>query len=151
MTRVIGGEEMLTLLQQAVSERGDGWVYPDTNTCKYYYDPNDVLDVTNVALKAEFGYVAQPSCAVGLALSYITEMDIIKYILDTKNNGAQCVHLLRDINDQRGEIEFTNAAIAVAESMQISQDEGICWGDSLIKAKEMLAEWQSIYPAGTRD
>ena len=145
--RTIGGEEMLTFLQQAVSERGDAWVYPDTNACKYYYDPDDVNVSGNPALKSEFGYVAQPACAVGLALSYIDEMDIINYILDSDANGEQCVHLMRNINDENV-VHFTDAAIAVAESMQISQDEGICWGDSLIKAKEVLMVWESEHLLG---
>jgi hypothetical protein len=144
--RVINGQEMLDLLEKAVAERGDSYVYPDTNSCMYLYDPEAIPVEDRVdddgkpdQMFEAFGDQVQPACAVGLALSY-KDWALLNWISDRGLNTDSFWEVAARANDrpQLG-VRFTQLAADVADAMQGAQDSGLPWGEALIKAKDVFA------------
>jgi hypothetical protein len=140
--RVINGQEMLSLLEMAVAERGDSYVYPDLGHCEYVYDPSDYeyQDEEADPIVAAFGDQVQPACAVGLALSYKDQI-LLDYIVDAGLNGDS-IHEVSDVLNSIPAlgVQFTVKAQRMAGAMQYAQDRGATWGEGLVLAKEIYAE-----------
>lgn len=102
-------DQTIELLQRAVIEKGDGYIYPKRDvegpTCVYKED-------------------ATPSCIVGHVLSYIG-------LLDEAIDGMGPVGL------QPWRRQFTDNALWALGRAQSLQDKGETWGEALIAAKEV--------------
>lgn len=107
----------LALLQRAVSERGEDYVYVPRD----HADSNEESVTTCRYFKAD----GTPSCGVGLALSY---MDLTKAELDEHdiNVGIGVTGLTR-----AELVEGENRAISLLAYFQQMQDEGKPWGKAL--------------------
>jgi hypothetical protein len=145
MMKTINGQAMYELLEKAVAERGDAYVYPDIGNCVYLYRPEDNFNphynddderIENTISQA-FGDQTQPACAVGLAISYLDQR-LLALIADTGNTEAfnPLGFTLNDMTDYH----FTELAINVACAMQTTQDAGHPWGEGLVAAKNVLTE-----------
>jgi hypothetical protein len=136
---MITGKQMLQAMEKAVAERGDGWTYPDTGNCVYFYEP-EYYDHTPdeegmiSPMVVEFGNEAQPACLVGLALSYI-DRSILVDISESGNNGEG----ISVLATEQSRVSMDRMAVTISAIAQSAQDGGAPWGDALIKAKEFYA------------
>jgi len=140
MTRVIDGQEMLDLLQQAVAERGDSYVYPVSaerhfEGCVYWFDPNDEFSSEEVYLLLDeaYNHQEQAACAVGLALEKLDHRLIEEILLEGMNTSTADA-VLQCLSGE--DYVFTEDARRVARVFQFHQDVGIPWGEALVMAKE---------------
>lgn len=122
--KTISGRTALELLERAVQERGEDFVYSKIPNPRAGED-----DFLNDALCLYF-HGGAPSCIVGLALSYegATQHDFEPY----ENMGASCI-------DEIDGLELTFNARRVFDEAQSKQDAGFTWGDAIDAAREWLA------------
>lgn len=146
MTRVrVEVPQVLKLIEAAVKERGEGWVYPDTGQCRYLYDPeeylnddgyDDGLTTEEAAMVAYFGEdEVKPACLVGLVL----------HTLDPRFDGPMMVQNENSIEgwmtdetheEEFGSLtyEFPRESIVVLQAAQSAQDSGKPWGEAFQRA-----------------
>src|SRR5215207_3245486 len=104
-------DQTIELLQRAVAEKGDGYVYPgadgyDTFSCRY-------ADYLTVA----------PSCLIGHVLDYLGLLSEA-----AEGHSANRMEVVHN--------QFTPGSALVLRAAQILQDKGHAWGEALIAAKE---------------
>jgi hypothetical protein len=103
-------EETTELLQRAVAEKGDGYVYDaDGAMCRYAEEETGA-----------------PSCIVGHVLDYVG-------LLDQAEEGAGALGV------DGVKMNFTNRAGHMLWAAQIMHDHGRTWGEALVAAKEVGA------------
>lgn len=109
--RVVDRAEAIALLERVVAERGADFMYKEQH-CRYQYN-------------------GVPSCAVGLALSYlgVTVEQLMGLDYAGENTTFKSVHTLID------GFEFTPAAVAVLARFQFSQDHRAPYGGCLRDVK----------------
>lgn len=131
--RVIDREEALTLMEKAVIERGENWVYPKavlSGTCAYFMPSWASAETVEASgLRQD-----SPACLVGLALSYV---GLTKEIIGNHNeSGVDGVMVAVDDTD---DIDWTLSEDAkiVFEAAQHLQDNEATWGDTLNAVREI--------------
>lgn len=123
MTEVIDAARAVELLEKAVAERGEQYVYAK------------VFDASAPEWSVPHGYVCvyvdpadgQPSCMVGLALSLagVTTEEL----LNVNDTSAA------SLPGERLSVEVSPAAATVFENAQQMQDMGATWGNALAAAR----------------
>lgn len=145
----IDARRALEVIDKAVEERGEDWVYPDTSRCRYFYDPEDYQFMEDEddddpgledarAMVAFFGDEVKPACLVGCAVHLIDEN------LDTLliHSNASAVDSVLNVDDSDtfttviGDTEyvFEAGAVTVLMAGQSAQDCGMTWGESRMRA-----------------
>ena len=114
---MIDSQRTLELLQEVVSEHGDGHT-----SMNMYKDPN----------------TEAPVCIVGHVLDKLGILDTVKIpdnIIDTyvNNQNYKAVEFLARDGLLPG---FTDKAVKVLQAAQNEQDGGGTWGEALVAAKE---------------
>lgn len=131
--RTITRDDALSLLRNAVEDRGADYVYPGTAetlgadvTCRYFADEGVGAD--------DFGQTAEnpnpPACIVGHALSQlgVTYADVMATrVVHGETNTASARLLLRALPG----LDVTPEAEQLFVSAQDSQDGGYTWGDAV--------------------
>ena len=142
---VVDAPEVLALMEKAVAERGEDWVYPAQGDCRYQYDPYDYDDETwagpeEKAMVAYFGDVKAPACLVGKVL-FDLNPEFLEQIVRNGDNGesVEALHLESGwvIGDET--FLFTADAIHALQVGQSAQDTGVPWGESVDRAKKRIA------------
>lgn len=150
---VIDGSKALELIDAAVEERGENWVYPDTGQCRYFYDPRDYplddYDEDNEPITKEeqamvdfFGTDAvKPACLVGCAVHALDER-LDSYLM--ANNDQSVDGFMSPLDDNgnfqiavEGGVEFvfTHEAHVIFQAGQSAQDSGLIWGEARLRAR----------------
>jgi hypothetical protein len=146
MTRVlIDVPKALELIEAAVKERGEDWVYPDTGQCRYIYNPEDYdqhfgdeeyeLSQDELAMVAYFGEEQAPACLVGLVMHTLDERFDQVMLIQNDNSvdgwmgDGPYVQTFESV-----EYEFSHDTIRLLAAAQSAQDSGNPWGEALSRA-----------------
>lgn len=116
-------EQALALLERAVNERGEDYRYPSSE--KRFFTTNP-----ETAQCSYFTPEGEPSCIIGLALSYLgfTKADLDPY------EGYPGI----DVADKLG-VRLDGEASILWNNAQGQQDAGHPWGECLYRAIEEVA------------
>lgn len=153
-TRVIDHNEFARLLQQAVDERGEDFVYPkEFGICMYSYPPRveqymgDFADHQFPAHDREFGRnedAPVPACIVGYVASIIGG-EVWETTINMRDNFAAPAFIrtwLDGRTDRDGNtVKFTEKAINIAAAAQHGQDAGDTWGHAVADALHDYAHY----------
>lgn len=120
---LIGVEEALALLERAVAEKGEDYVYPDHGRADTDYRTSHGSCVYQTR------HTKQPACIVGHVLDYAGRLgDVVEAGLN--QNGVTRLTVAGF-----GLKVFTHRAGQVLGKAQSSQDNGGSWGEALAAAR----------------
>jgi hypothetical protein len=111
------------LLEKAVAERGEEWVYQRVHDPLYDFCGDGVCLYVNEG---------QPSCLVGMAL--VLHGVPVQRLEEINRVGAGALH------DHFAEVVAASAAEVFREA-QTAQDSGATWGDALSAARSRAADF----------
>lgn len=117
--------EALALLERAVAEKGEDYIYPNGGR-------GDDFHSENGACVYQTRYTKQPACIVGHALYY---KDLLQYVVDADYNEGTGPHTLAYALGV-----FTTAAADFLNEVQSAQDAGKTWGAALRLGRDFLAK-----------
>lgn len=115
---IYDSEAIQGLLERAVAERGEDFIYPDQSDADSPWRLHAEAGVCRYA-RADTG---EPACIVGLVLSYIGLFDVAK-----ANEG-------KGIYQFGVELPITAGGLRMLQRAQGTQDSGASWGVALKRA-----------------
>lgn len=125
--------EALALLERAVAEKGEDYIYPQLAKVagKFIYGPDDYHSDNGVCVY-QTRYTRQPACIVGHALHY---RGLLQNVVDAGRNEGCGPHILADKLGL-----FTGDAADFLSEVQGAQDGGKTWGAALRVGLAYLAD-----------
>lgn len=139
MTTTIGKAEAIALLEQAVAERGVGYVY-DTARMKEVKDELDIDPFSGPACL--YWHLTEPGCIAGLALAKAGVSDEVLADMDQAalrgETGGTSISMMTGWLSNRADVDITEDGRAILNAAQAAQDNGETWGFALDHATSLL-------------
>lgn len=121
-------EQTLDLLNEIVSSKGEEYVYPHSSpdseqTCRYY--------------EREIVGTWSPSCLVGHVFDRVLDEDTIAKVISLYNTaGIASTSMLSLVLPF-----FDDKSISLLNGVQVRQDDGRPWGESVKDADSIIRWW----------